>query len=100
MKAWDSTATFDYMPSQFITFRAEFGYRHANVPYWTGRGGITPPGGNNGLPASLLGSTTLEPGGPFLSPTPGHTCVAGPTGWCPDLRKDQAVGTLAVMVKF
>jgi hypothetical protein len=45
-KAWDSTVTFDYMPSQFITFRAEAGYRYADVPYWTGRQGITPPGGN------------------------------------------------------
>jgi putative OmpL-like beta-barrel porin-2 len=45
-KAWDSTVTFDYMPSQFITFRFETGYRYANVPYFSGREGITPPGGN------------------------------------------------------
>jgi hypothetical protein len=43
-KAYDGTATLDWMPSQFVTFRTEFGYRHANVPYWSGRGGITPPG--------------------------------------------------------
>lgn len=43
-KGWDISATFDYMPKQYITFRWEYGYRHANVPYWTGRGGITPPG--------------------------------------------------------
>ena len=36
-KAWDTSITFDYMPKQYITFRAEYGYRHANVPYWTGR---------------------------------------------------------------
>ena len=23
--------------------------RHANVPYWSGPGGVTPPGGNNGI---------------------------------------------------
>jgi hypothetical protein len=46
-KAWDSSITFDYMPKQYITFRWEYDYRHANVPYWSGRGGITPPGGNN-----------------------------------------------------
>ncbi len=40
----DGTITFDYMPSQFITFRLEEGYRFADVPYWSGRGGITPPG--------------------------------------------------------
>ena len=38
---YDTTVTFDYMPSQFITFRAEMGYRHTDLPYWTGRGGIT-----------------------------------------------------------
>jgi hypothetical protein len=49
-KGWDSTVTFDYMPSQFITFRFETGYRYANVPYWSGRGGITPPGANYTVP--------------------------------------------------
>ena len=34
--------TFDWMPKQYITFRWEYGYRHANVPYFSGRGGITP----------------------------------------------------------
>jgi len=42
---YDATATFDYMPSQWLTFRAEMGYRHSDVPYFSGRGGITPPGG-------------------------------------------------------
>ena len=32
-KAWDASATFDYMPSQYITFRWEFDHRAANVPY-------------------------------------------------------------------
>jgi hypothetical protein len=44
---YDATATFDYMPSQWLTFRTEMGYRHSDVPYWSGRGGITPPGGLN-----------------------------------------------------
>ena len=47
----DGTITFDYMPSQFITFRLETGYRYSDMPYWTGHGGITPPGGNNGSSA-------------------------------------------------
>ena len=51
--AWDTTGTFDYMPSQYITFRAELGYRHSSVPYWTGRGGITPPSGANGTPINI-----------------------------------------------
>ena len=31
-KAWDASATFDYMPSQYITFRWEYNHRAANVP--------------------------------------------------------------------
>ncbi len=55
-KAWDTSLTFDYMPQQWLTFRWEYDYRHANVPYWSGAGGITPPGSggvpytNNGYP--------------------------------------------------
>ena len=104
-KAWDSSITFDWMPKQYITFRWEYGYRHANVGYFSGRGGITP--GVNGSPSTvpnpgagaLVGDTTFVPG-PFLSPTPGFTCVAGSTGFCPDLRKDEGTLRLAIMVKF
>ena len=53
-KAYDGTAIFDYVPKQFFTFPTEFGYRHANVPYFSGRGGVTPPGGNNGFPAEFV----------------------------------------------
>jgi hypothetical protein len=52
--AYDATTTFEYMPSQWLTFLAEMGYRHSDVPYWSGRGGITPPGGNTGSPASYV----------------------------------------------
>ena len=104
-KAWDGSITFDWMPKQYITFRTEYGYRHANVPYWTGRGGITP--GVNGFPGtvpnpgagSVVGNTTFVPG-PFLSATPGFTCVAGNSGFCPDLRKDEPSMRYAIMVKF
>lgn len=104
-KAWDSSITFDWMPRQYITFRWEYGYRHANVPYWTGRGGITP--GVNGQPSTLpnssagsvVGGTNWAPG-PFLSATPGFTCVPGSSGWCPDLRKDEPSLRYAIMVKF
>jgi hypothetical protein len=104
-KAWDTSLTFDWMPKQYITFRAEYGYRHANVPYWTGRGGITP--GINSSPStipgptagSVVGNTTFIPG-PFLSATPGFTCVPGTTGFCPDLRKDEPSARYAIMVKF
>ena len=103
-RAWDTSLTFDYMPRQYITFRAEYGYRHANVGYWSGRGGITP--GDNTSPStipnpsagSVVPGTTFAPG-PYLSPTPGFTCVAG-SGFCPDLRKDEPSMRYAIMVKF
>jgi Putative beta-barrel porin-2, OmpL-like. bbp2 len=103
-KAWDGSVTFDWMPKQYITFLWEYGYRHANVPYFTGRGGIT-PGDNinpstvpNPAAGSVVPGTTFVPG-PILSATPGFTCVAGP-GFCPDLRKDEASIRMAIMVKF
>ena len=58
-KAWDTSITYDYMPRQWLTFRWEYDYRHASVPYWSGKGGVTPPGSggvpytNNGSPAIL-----------------------------------------------
>ena len=75
-KAWDASATFDYMPSQYITFRWEFDHRAANVPYFSGRGGITPLGGNTGNPTQLV---------------PGFT---------PDLRRSENRLDLAILVKF
>ena len=76
-KAWDASLTFDYMPSQYITFRSEYNHRAANVPYFTGRGGITPPGGDNGNPGALV------------------------PGWSgPDLVRDENRMTFAILVMF
>ncbi len=75
-KAWDASATFDYMPSQYITFRWEYDHRAANVPYFSGSGGITPPGGNTGTLGSVV------------------------PGWAPDLVKDENRLDLAILVKF
>jgi len=108
----DGTITFDYMPSQYITFRAETGYRYSDTPYWTGRGGITPPGGNNGSPAQYACASGVPSG--FGYSTVGLAsaelaCGAGlnagtPAGlnsiWWPDLRTNQTVSTLALMVRF
>ena len=102
-KAWDSSLTFDYMPKQYVTFRWEYDYRSANVPYWSGRGGITPPGGNTGLPtqyACLNGATSGET---TLSGPSGATaaCTAmGSSVWFPDLRKDESFIDMSIMVKF
>ena len=75
-KAWDVSATFDYMPSQYITFRSEYNHRESSVPYFSCSGGITPPGGNQGAPGSLV---------------PGFT---------PDLCRHENRMTWAMMVKF
>src|SRR5271166_351431 len=48
--AYDYQVAFQWMPTQFVTWNAEFTQRGANVPYFVGPGGITPPGGNNGNP--------------------------------------------------
>jgi hypothetical protein len=39
--AWDCSTNFDFMPNQSITFRVEFVYRNASVPYFAGPGGVT-----------------------------------------------------------
>ena len=74
--AWDMQVAFDYLPSQFITFRGEFNHRAASVPYFSGPEGVTPPGGNTGPPGSAV---------------PGFT---------PDLRKSENRVTAALLVKF
>ena len=110
----DGTVTFDYMPSQFITFRLETGYRYSDTPYWTGRGGITPPafaGGpptNNGQPAHMPAPTGLHPVTAMeASVLPKPPATAWGTGqaptraiWWPDLRTNQTVSTIAIMVRF
>jgi hypothetical protein len=107
-KAWDSSITFDYMPKQYITFRWEYDYRHASVPYWTGRGGITPPGGNTGFPTDFVCSTGASSGQTSL-PAAEASCTAiegisGPPAmssvWFPDLRRDQSFIDIDLMVKF
>jgi Putative beta-barrel porin-2, OmpL-like. bbp2 len=99
-KAWDSSITFDYMPKQYITFRWEYDYRHANVPYWSGRGGITPPGGNNGYPQYYVCSTGATSGQSTLAAAEA-ACGGGLSSvWFPDLRKDESFIDMAIMVKF
>jgi len=75
-KAWDASFTFDYMPSQWGTIRAEFNRRFSNVPYFAGAGGITPPGGNQGAAGSIV---------------PGFT---------PDLVKSESRFTLGLLVRI
>ncbi len=88
-KAWDVSGTFDWMPSQYITFRWEYNHRAANVPYFSGSGGVTPPGGNTGTPGGLVCLSGFT------------TCDGSPTNtWFPDLRKSENRATIAILVKF
>jgi len=41
-KAWDASGTFDYMPSQYNYFSLGVQSPRANVPYFSGPGGVTP----------------------------------------------------------
>jgi TolA-binding protein len=126
-KAWDVSATYDYMPVEWLTWRWEYGYRHANVPYWAGHGGMTPPayagaqyGANNGSPtefACMDGSAVAPPLGQSIGQVPNNadgfgapayvgafcgTTSSGPHGgiWYPDLRKDEQYVDIDLMVKF
>jgi hypothetical protein len=99
-KAWDSSVTFDYMPKQYITFRWEYDYRHASVPYWTGAGGITPPGGNNGSPQFYTCMNGSSSGQTSLGPAE-TACGGGLSSvWFPDLRKNESFIDLSILIKF
>ncbi len=100
-KAWDSSFTFDYMPSQYITFRWEYDYRHASVPYWSGAGGITPPpGSNNGFPQYYACNSGATSGQSSLSGAELACAGQGSTVWFPDLRRDEHFIDLDILVKF
>jgi hypothetical protein len=83
-KAWDASGTFDYMPSQYITFRWEFDHRAANVPYFSGPGGITP----TSCPTAPVVANICGSPGAFV---PGFT---------PDLKKIENRIDLSILVKF
>jgi hypothetical protein len=97
---WDGTFTFQYMPKDFITFWGEGGYRQSDIPYFSGSGGITPPGGNNGAPGSYVCSTGASAGASDLTAAQ-KACGGGLNSvWFPDLRTTQKVWSMGVLVKF
>jgi hypothetical protein len=86
---WDTQLNFQYMPKDWITWWTEATFRHSNVPYWSGSGGVTPPGGNNGAPASCVGGGADANTG---------NCEA--SDWFPDLRTREVIVGAGVLVKF
>ncbi len=128
-KAWDTSFTVDYMPREWFTWRWEYGYRNASIPYWTGHGGMTPPafagaawGVNNGAPtqfACMDGSAVPNPnnspyssgtvpfgttgtGAPSFATSYCSTADGGAHGgiWYPDLRRDEQYVDIDLLVKF
>jgi hypothetical protein len=99
-RAWDSSITYDFMPKEWLTWRFEYDYRHSSVPYWSGHGGSTPP--------SALGSPTgVNNGQPSLWACMDGTSATFNTGcgndgglWRPDLRRDEQLIDVDLMVKF
>lgn len=73
-EGWDVSTNFDFMPSQFITFRAEWVHRESSVPYFAGKGGVT----------SQTGYTTS-----VLDPA-----------WRPDLVKEETKVIFAVLFRL
>ncbi len=97
---WDSTVTFQYMPKQYITWWGEVGYRHSDIPYFAGRGGVTPPGGNTGAPGQYVCAAGGSAGTSVLSAAEA-ACGGGLSSvWFPDLRRSEAKISVGVMVKF
>jgi hypothetical protein len=97
---WDSQVNLQYMPKDWITWWTELTFRHSNVPYWSGSGGMTPPysggtTGNNGSPASCVQANGAAGGA--TDPNSGD-CASG--DWFPDLRTREVVWGAGVMVKF
>jgi hypothetical protein len=96
---WDASANLQWMPKQYITWWIEGVYRHADIPYWSGRGGITPPGGNTGSPSQYVCAAGGSAGTSDLA-TAYTNCGGAGSVWFPDLRRGQATISAGVMVKF
>jgi hypothetical protein len=89
---WDTQLNFQYMPKPWITWWTEVTFRHSDVPYWAGPGGVTAPLGNTGSPSSYVCNNGSAIGG--------DNCANEGGIWSPDLRSREVVWGAGVMVKF
>ncbi|HEY4771713.1 MAG TPA: TonB-dependent receptor [Steroidobacteraceae bacterium] len=96
---WDSTINFQYMPKEWITWWTELGFRHSDIPYFSGAGGVTPPFGNNGTPQDFACMSGASSGTNVL--TQAYSTCGGPGSvWFPDLRTRESMWSFGVLVKF
>ncbi|HYM20358.1 MAG TPA: outer membrane beta-barrel protein [Candidatus Kapabacteria bacterium] len=71
---WDASVSFDWMPNDYVQYQFQVIHREADVPYFAGPGGVTSPSG--------------------------YTTTVIPTGWAPDLVKNETRFIGAVLVRF
>jgi hypothetical protein len=74
-EGWDASTTLQYMPNENITWGIELVTRHTNVPYFSGRGGLTSPNGWN-------------------------PPIGDPSGFTADLVQDETRLIFSVIVRF
>ena len=98
---WDTTINFQYMPSEWITWWSEVGFRHSSVPYFAGSGGVTPPAGNNGAPQNYACNNGANSGyGTGQLSQASAACSSQGGVWYPDLRTREAMWSFGLLVKF
>jgi hypothetical protein len=98
---WDTQLNFQYMPKDWITWWTEATFRHSDIPYWSGAGGVTPPSSNGVGQNNLLGpgGSYCQNGTPSAGPGAG-SCSESGGDWYPDLRKREVIWGAGVMVRF
>ena len=92
-RAYDFQLSFDYMPSQWVTWKVEWTQRGSQQPVFVGPGGVTPPGGNNGSPSLY----SCNDGTPSATTT---GCGNDGGLWRPDLVKQERRWIFSLMVKL
>jgi len=74
-EGWDASTALQYMPNEHVTWGIEVVTRHTNVPYFSGRGGVTSPNGWN-------------------------PPIGDPAGYTADLVKDETRIIMSMIVRF
>lgn len=72
---WDASTCVQFMPNEYMTYGLELVTRHADVPYFAGRGGVTSPNGWNAP-------------------------IGNPTGFVADLVKDETRLIISMIFRF